>query len=165
MNIETDKESLFVKMVLDAWQTQNKRVDDLLGKISNEQLMQETAPGRNTGIYLLGHLAAVNDGLFKLLGIGERLRPELDEIFLNMPDKSGQQMPSADELKKYWNEINSKLTDHFSNMQPAEWFQKHTAVSEEDFAKEPHRNRLNVVITRTVHEGYHLGQLNYLKTK
>jgi hypothetical protein len=165
MNIETEKETLFIKMVIDAWQKQNERVDELLGKISNEQLQQETAPGRNTGFYLFGHLAAVNDRLFELLGIGERLHPELDEIFLSTPDMSGQQMPSVDELKQYWNEINSKLTDHFNNMQPGEWFQKHTTVSEEDFAKEPHRNRLNVMITRTVHQGYHLGQMNYLKSK
>src|SRR5882724_5049822 len=94
--------ALFVKMVLTAWQTQNTRVDELLNQFTNEQLLQETAPGRNTGIYLLGHLAAVNDSLFKLLALGERLHPELDAIFLESPDKSGQQMPSADELKKYW---------------------------------------------------------------
>ena len=105
MNTETTTSpALFVQMVLTAWQLQNTRADDLLNKISEDQLMQETAPGRNTGIYLLGHLAAVNDGLFKLLGIGERLHSELDEIFLNNPDKSGQTMPSVDELKKYWKE-------------------------------------------------------------
>src|SRR6267378_3366933 len=112
VNDTTTSEALFVKMVLDAWQTQNKRVDDLISKLTDEQLAQETAPGRNTGVYLLGHLAAVNDGLFKLLGVSERLHPELDEIFLSTPDKSGQQMPTIDELKKYWEEINTTLTDY-----------------------------------------------------
>jgi hypothetical protein len=157
--------ALFVKMVLTAWNQQNTRVDELLEKISDEQLLNETAPGRNTGIYLLGHLAAVNDGLFKLLGIGERLYPELDEIFLNSPDNSGKIFPAVDELKKYWKEINTALTNKFNAMQPEEWFERHTAVSEEDFAKELHRNRLNVIITRSVHQGYHLGQMNYLKSK
>jgi hypothetical protein len=156
-------EALFVKMIMTAWQTQNTRVNELLESLSNKQLLQETAPGRNTGIYLLGHLAAVNDTLFKLLDLGERLHPELDTIFLSSPDKSGIAMPSIDELKKYWNEINTTLTDHFNKMQPAEWFTRHTTVSEEDFAKEPHRNKLNVIITRTTHQSYHLGQLNYLK--
>jgi len=165
MNIETDKETIFIKMVLDAWQKQNERVDELLAKISNEQLQQETAPGRNTGFYLFGHLAAVNDRLFELLGIGERLHPELDAPFLENPDKSGQQMPSVDEIKRYWNDINTALNEKFNAMQPHEWFQKHNAVSDEDFAKEAHRNRLNVIITRTVHQGYHLGQMNYLKDR
>lgn len=150
-------------MVLTAWHGQNTRVNDLLEKLSDEQLSAETAPGRNTGIYLFGHLVAVNDGLFKLLDLGERLHPELDDIFLRSPDKSGLAMPSIDALKTYWNEINSTLTDHFNKMQPSDWFARHTSVSEEDFAKEPHRNKLNIIITRTVHQGYHLGQMAYLK--
>ena len=158
-------ETIFVKMVMLAWQTQNTRVNELLKSLSDEQLSQETAPGRNTGIYLLGHLAAVNDSLFKLLNLGERLHPELDAVFLDNPDKSGMEMPTVDVLKNYWMGINSKLTEHFNKMQPDEWFLRHSAVSEEDFIKEPHRNKLNVLITRTTHQSYHLGQLAYLKNK
>ena len=72
-------------------------------------------------------------------------------------------MPSAGELKKCWNEINTALSAIFSTMQPADWLERHSAVSAEDFAKEPHRNKLNVIISRTVHQSYHLGQMNYLK--
>lgn len=167
MNTVTNETSpaVFVKMVITAWQTQNIRINELLEIISDEQLLQETAPGRNTGIYLFGHLAAINDRLFELLALGERIHPELDAVFLDNPDRSGLAMPPVDELKKYWNGINTALTDHFNKMQPGEWFTRHTAVSEEDFAKEPHRNKLNVLITRTVHQGYHLGQMNYLKNK
>ncbi|HEY1869482.1 MAG TPA: DinB family protein, partial [Chitinophagaceae bacterium] len=140
--IQETSTALFVKMVLTAWHLQNTRVDELLHKLSDADLMKETAPGRNTGVYLLGHLAAVNDGIFEILGIGERLHAELDEIFIDSPDKSGQRMPSADQLKQYWKEINTALTDHFNAMQPEGWFEKHNSVSAEDFAKEPHRNRL-----------------------
>ncbi|HEX5151026.1 MAG TPA: DinB family protein [Parafilimonas sp.] len=164
MKTETNLSSeLFVKMMLTAWQLQNTRVDELIDQLSDEDLMKETAPGRNTGIYLFGHLAAVNDGIFTILGLGERLHPELDEIFLDNPDKSGKAFPSIDDLKKYWKEINTALTNQFNAMQPDEWFQKHNSIPEEDFAKEPHRNKLNVIITRTVHQGYHLGQMAYLK--
>jgi hypothetical protein len=169
MNTETNEagspEVVFVKMVMLAWQTQNARVNELLANISDEQLLNETAPGRNTGIYLLGHLAAINDNLFKLLDLGERLHPELDAVFLDNPDKSGIAMPPIEVLKKYWNEINAKLTDHFNKMQPADWLAHHAAISEEDFLKEPHRNKLNVLITRATHQSYHLGQLAYLQNK
>jgi hypothetical protein len=157
-------ESLFVQMAMMSWQTQNTRLDDLLNKLSDEQLMNETAPGRNRGIYLLGHLAAVNDGLFKILDLGERLHPELDAVFLSTPDKSGQTMPTIKELKNYWKEINNAITVKFNAMRPQDWFEKHTAVSEEDFAKEPYRNKLNVLLNRTAHQSYHLGQMNYLKS-
>lgn len=159
-----NRDALFIKMTLDAWQTQNKRLDDLIKTFSDEQWMKETAPGRNTGIYLLGHLAAINDNLFKIFALGERLHPELDAIFLEAPDKSAQQMPTLENLKKYWQEINSKLASLFNNLQPDDWFAKHALVSDEDFAKEPHRNKLNVILNRTAHQSYHLGQLTYLKT-
>jgi hypothetical protein len=36
-------------------------------------------------------------------------------------------------------------------------------VTEEDFANEPHRNRLAILLSRTSHASYHLGQLMFLK--
>ena len=49
-------DALFVNMVMLAWQNQNNEVNKLLDTLSEEQLSKETAPGRNTGVYLLGHL-------------------------------------------------------------------------------------------------------------
>lgn len=158
-----NKDELFIKMVIAAWQTQNTRVDNLLETLSEQQLAAETAPGRNSGIYLLGHLAAVNDALLPLLGFGEKLHPELENIFLKNPDKSGIPKPAPEELKKYWKEINAKLEQHISETRPEEWFTRHATVSAEDFAKEPHRNKLNILINRTNHQSYHVGQMNYLK--
>jgi hypothetical protein len=160
----TERE-LFVKMVLDAWETQNSRVDKLLEELSDEQLGAENAPGKNTGVYLIGHLTAVSDGLLPILGLGNRLYPQLEEVFLKNPEKSGLEKPSVAELKRYWREVTAKIKQHFSEMRPDEWLAKHVAISAEDFAKEPHRNKLNVLISRTTHQSYHLGQLVYLKDK
>ena len=157
--------TVFMKMAISAWDTYNARVNKLLDTLSEEQLLAETAPGRNTGIYLIGHLVAVNDALFPILGFGERLYPELDNIFVQSPDKSGHKMPSISELKEYWNKVNAKLTDHINQMPADEWFTRHNNVSEVDFSKEPHRNKLNIIINRTNHTSYHLGQLAYLAKK
>jgi hypothetical protein len=154
---------LIVKMAVDAWQTQNTRVDKLLTTLSDAQLANEIAPGKNTGTYLLGHLTAVNDNLFPLFGFGERLYPQLDDIFLKSPDKSGKVFPPISELKKYWSDVNSKLLQHISKLPPESWLTRHNSVSEEDFAKEPHRNKLNVLLNRTTHQSYHLGQMMLLK--
>ncbi len=40
----------------------------------------------------------------------------------------------------------------------AEWLQRHAAVSGEDFAKDPLRNRFSILLSRTNHLSYHLGQ-------
>ncbi len=161
-NDATEKE-IFVKMILDAWNAQNERVDKFLAEVSDDELKTEIATGKNSGVYLAGHLAAVNDNLFEILGIGENLYPELKEVFLGNPENKEKETVSIDELKKYWGEINAELSKKFSELSPAEWFEKHASVSAEDFAKEPHRNRLNVLLSRTIHQSYHLGQLNILK--
>ncbi len=157
--------TIFIKMALSAWDTQNERINKLLNTLSDEELLAETAPGRNRGIYIIGHLTVVCDRLFPLLGFGERLYPELDKIFLDSPDNAGAEMPSINKLKEYWNKVTSRLSDQIKSMLADEWFAKHNSVSEEDFAKEPHRNKLNVIINRTNHSSYHLGQLIYLARK
>ncbi|MBC7890478.1 MAG: DinB family protein [Ferruginibacter sp.] len=161
-NENSGDKTIFVKMVLDAWESHNARFNKLMDVLTDEQLLQEVAPGRNRGIYLAGHLVAVNDGMLPILGFGEKLYPQLENIFLSNPDKTGIEMPSADELKKYRNEINLKLSSHINQLQPGEWFAKHTAVSTEDFDRAPHRNRLNILVNRTNHLSYHLGQLALL---
>lgn len=164
-NTIISEKELFIKMVISNWDLQVGRMNSVLTKLSDEQLSAPTASGRNTGVYLLGHLAAVSDGMFTFLGIGERLNPAMDEIFLRNPEESDLEKPSIAELKEYWNKANAILSEKMSQVAPEEWFNRHTAVSEEDFAKEPHRNKLNIVINRTNHLSYHLGQLVYLVKK
>jgi uncharacterized damage-inducible protein DinB len=166
--METQQETttaLFIKMAISNWELQNTRLNGLLNKLTDDELSAQTAPGRNSGIYLLGHLAAVSDGLFTFLELGDRLYPQLDEIFLKNSDTSGLEKPSVADIKEYWHHVNTMLKQKFDAMQPEEWFTKHSAVSAEDFAKEPHRNKLNILINRTIHQGYHMGQLTYLVKK
>jgi hypothetical protein len=159
--IATEKE-VMIKMVLSYWQVVNRRVSDLFNKLSDEELSTETAPGRNTGVYLLGHLTAVHDAMFPILGFGERQYPNLYEVFVENPDKSGLEKSSASFLRESWTTVTTSLQAHIDATQPNEWFKRHNSVSEEDFAKEPQRNKLNIIINRTNHLSTHLGQLIYL---
>jgi hypothetical protein len=160
-----DQQTLFVKMALDAWNIQIDRTSKLIDSLSDDELQQEVAPGRNTGSYLVGHLAAIHDALFTLLGFGDKLKPELYDVFVKNPDKSNLEKPSTKELRNFWNDVNNKLADHFNRLTVDEWFEKHTAVTDSDFQKEPHRNKLNVLLNRTNHLANHLGQLIFLKKK
>ena len=154
---------IMVKMVLDAWHSKIKEANDIFDNLTDEQLQIEVAPNRNRGIYLLGHLTATHDGMLPLLNFGDRFYPQLDEIFIDNPDKSKTLINSANELRAFWKNINSTLADHFSKLSPDAWFEKHNAVSKEDFIMQPHRNKLNVIINRTNHLSYHNGQLIFLK--
>jgi ribosomal protein L16 Arg81 hydroxylase len=61
--------------------------------------------------------------------------------------------------EKYWGEVNGKLLSQFENLSADEWLLRHHAMSEEDYAKDPTRNRLAVLRSRTNHVSYHLGQM------
>jgi len=159
------QEDLFIKMVLDAWHTQVKHADDLFNSLPDDQLFREIAPGRNRGVYLLGHLTAVHDRMLPILGFGDQRYPHLYKTFVESPDRAEANLPSIEDLRNYWKETNNFLSEHFSKLSAEEWFQKHNAVSEVDFAKEPHRNKLNIIINRTNHLANHLGQLLLLKSR
>jgi hypothetical protein len=151
-------EQLFVTGALNVWKANIDRADKLFFALTADQLQKEIAPGKNRLIYLWGHLTAVHDRMLPLLGFGPRLHADLDEIFLTKPDKAVQKIPSGEEIKKSWNEVNGKLRDGFAKLSPADWLQRHADVSAEDFAKEPLRNRFAILLSRTNHLSYHLGQ-------
>jgi hypothetical protein len=151
-------EELLGITALNSWKLVIGRLDKSLVTMTDEQLQRQVAPGKNRLYYLLGHLTAVHDRMLPMLGIGERLHPELDEPFLTNPDKASDDSVSASDLKKAWTEVNHKLTAAFERFTPEDWVQKHTAVSDEDFAKDPTRNRIAVVISRTNHASFHTGQ-------
>lgn len=152
-----------VRMISDRWNASIKNCDDLFNSLSDEQLQKEIAPGKNRGVYLLGHLIAVHDDMLRLLDLGDKKYPELYKIFIEAPDKTVSEIPSAKELRSIWNEQKEDLKQKFESLKSEDWFERHTAVSAEDFSKEPHRNKLNILLTRTTHLAYHTGQLVLLK--
>jgi hypothetical protein len=151
-------EQSIVASAVHSWKLNLERADKLFSSLSEEQLLTEIAPGKNRLIYLWGHLIAVHDAMLPLLGLGQRLHQELDAAFLTGADKSVAELPSAAELKHHWDEVNSALLTGFSNFTAGDWAQKHTVVSEADFAANPLRNRLAILLSRTSHVAYHLGQ-------
>jgi uncharacterized damage-inducible protein DinB len=156
-------EELFLNNAIGSWKQVIGRIDKGFLQLSDEEIQKQVAPGKNRLIYLLGHLTAVHDRMFSLLGIGERLHPELDEAYISNPDRTLPDPVAPADLKKLWSEVNRRLTEAFEKLTPAEWLQKHTAVSDEDFAKDPSRNRLSILLSRTNHAAFHTGQAVLVK--
>lgn len=159
----TTETDLLVKMIIAAWDAQNNQLSKLLNELTDEQLYKQIAPGRNRGIYLLGHLIAVSDAMLPLLGFCELLFPELQPVFIKNPDNAAEEMPSISTLKENLHTVNAKLNEHIKVTTATQWLERHTAVTAEAFVNEPHRNKLNVIISRTNHMANHLGQLLLLK--
>lgn len=153
------QEQLLIDTALRAWKFNVDRVEKSFSSLTDEQLETRVAPNRNRLLYLLGHLAAVHDRMLPLLGVGERKHPELDKFFLEEADSGGASPVPASTLKQVLVETDRELWDAFSKWSPTEWASRHTSVSEADFAKEPHRNRLSVLLSRNSHLAFHHGQI------
>ena len=152
-------EELLIAAPLKSWKQVLGQFDKALAALQNDQLQNRVAPGKNRIFYLLGHLTAVHDRLLPMLFIGDRLHSELDEVFISNPDGALADPVSAADLRSAWSEINSKLTAAFERFTPQDWLRKHSSVSDEDFAQDPTRNRLSVVLSRTNHLSFHTGQI------
>ncbi len=151
-------EQVCVTSTLNSWKSIVERADKLFSGLNEEQLQKEVAPGKNRLVYLWGHLTAVHDRMLPLLGVGERLHPEYDALFVTNPDRTAAELPALAEMKKSWDAVNSKLLAGMAKFSAAEWLQRHSSASEEDFAKDPSRNRFAILLSRTSHIAFHLGQ-------
>src|ERR1700733_12580367 len=151
-------EGSYAALGLKIWKTQIDRADKLFGGLSSEEVLREIAPGRNRLLYLWGHLTAVHDAMLPLLGLGERLHPEFDVAFVSNPDKSRAGIPSHEPGRQAWNRVNGELSSGFEKMSWPYWLERPSSVSAEDFAKDSSRNRFAILLRRTNHPSYHLGQ-------
>lgn len=151
-----------VSMVLKGWDNALREWDDLLAGISDEQLAKEIVLGRNRGVYLLGHLIAVHDEMLKILGLADLQYPEWQTLFIQLPDRSAP-LPPAALLRTTWKQQCDLIRNKFRQLTVGQWFDRHRLISAENFVNEPHRNRLNVVLTRIAHVHHHTGQLALLQ--
>ena len=130
-----------------------------------EEFEFEVAPGRNRVLYLFGHLLAIHDGMYALLGFGARAYTHLDRLFLTEPDCTGSEYPALAELRAAWTSLHPTLDDKLQTLSPEAWAGPHTAVSQADFKENPRRNRFSVLLSRTNHLAHHMGQVRLAKQR
>jgi len=158
-----DQQTVSVKAALNAWQIQADRTTKFINESSDELLLKEIAPGKNRGIYLVGHLAAIHDAIPEILVFGKKAHPELAAIFITAPDKTIDNIPTVSELRTIWTSVHDRLKNEFSKIPAENWFTRHESMTDADFEKDPARNKMSVLLNRTNHFAYHFGQLRLLK--
>jgi uncharacterized damage-inducible protein DinB len=142
------------------WDVYNRRMQKALDTISDEDFNKPIVPGGNSPSWLLGHLADTDDALLELFGIRNRMFPELANIYHHERGTNQSGHLSKEELTTKWKAIVAELDRSFKSWNESDWHSRHMAVSEEDFKKEPHRNKLNVMLSRVTHKASHLGQID-----
>src|SRR5258707_2639147 len=110
---------------------------------SGKQILVGVATEKTTTSSFGGPPTAVNDAMFSVLRLGERLHPELDAVFISQPDRSVP-LPTSTEIAKCWEDGHTALLSRFKTLSPKEWLERHANVSPEEFEGNPMRNRLAV---------------------
>ncbi|GAC1587892.1 MAG: hypothetical protein NVS3B19_07190 [Ginsengibacter sp.] len=101
--------------------------------------------------------------MVKIFGLGQPLFPEYEQPFIRTPDHSGQEFPSPSELRENYKKHREELKSIFEKITLDEWMSKHSLMSDDDFEKEPTRNKMSVLLSRIHHLAYHLGQMKLAK--
>jgi hypothetical protein len=147
-----------ITQVINYWSGQNKLIEKLFTRYADTAYLRPIAPGRNSGAFVMAHLIAASDAMLPMLDMGDLLFPELAPL-ISLPESANYIKLDPVELRAKWTIVNSFLEKKFNAMTVSEWFEKHTMVSQEDFEKEPLRNKLSILISRAGHVSYHRGQL------
>src|SRR5260370_25346391 len=95
-------QQLSATVAINSWKLVAERAGKTFSNFTEDELFKEVAPGKNRIVYICGHLIATHDAMFSILGLGPRLHPDLDAIFISNPDETAAQLPSAAHLEPYW---------------------------------------------------------------
>lgn len=147
-----------ITTALHSWNQWLSRADKIFGSLSDEKILAEIIPGKNRIVYIFGHLITLHDAMISQLRLGESSFSQYRSLFIEQPDRAVE-LPPVEELRAAWKQTNEALSRYFAELPAEAWFERHASVSEEDFTKEPHRNRLAILLSRTAHLSYHIGQL------
>lgn len=148
-----------IEICLIQWDTYNRRMQKMLDALTIDHFNKAIVPGGNSPSWLMGHLADTDDALLELFGIRKRMFPQLAKIYHHERGTNQTGHLSKEELNTQWKAIVAELDNTFKSMSESDWHNRHMAVTEEDFKKEPHRNKLNVMLSRVSHKASHLGQI------
>lgn len=151
-----------IEQILNHWKGKVNQTTEIFKKIGAASAMEPVAPGKNTAIYLLGHLIAVHDRMFEALNLGERNYVAYEGLFLTA-QQSTDAYPDFETLLEQWIVLNDQLYGKFMQLSPGDWLKQHHYVSKSDFLLEPHRNKLSILLTRFTHIFHHGGQLALIK--
>jgi len=155
-------EKLIITQCLAAWEQRVAQATKIFDSLSDWAMDAEIAPGRNKVVYVIGHLLAVHDRMIEAMELGERSHADLDHLFIDAQQPDAV-YPDTAWLKESWGKLHQFLNEKFNQMTIEDWMSKHIYVTAEEFATQPERNKLNLLISRTNHLSSHNGQLLLVK--
>jgi hypothetical protein len=146
------------KMVITDW------VNGMLGKMSDDDFKIEISPGKNHGVFLLGHFIGSEDDLSVFLGKGDYMFPEYQKIFMGKVTLlSPQEYPSVSEMKENWKKVCGKSEKIYLELTDEELNEPHAMIKDPE--KDYFKTKARVLMAWQLHQAYHAGQLAIIASK
>lgn len=135
-------------------------IDQHLNSLSDEDLKNEIAPGRNTGIWTLGHLIASMDDIGLYLSDKDKDYKDYWEMFgPGSKLQPSDTYPPVTEMRDKWKKVNEKAKKIIGNVSDEDLENDHNNKTDTtDFYK----TKKKVIDCWILHQMYHAGQLGIL---
>lgn len=135
----------------------------ILSRIPDDDLKKEISPGKNHGIWLLGHIITCEDDFALLMGKGEITYPDYQKMFgEGTKPLSHDNYTPISEMRGRWKEMVEKNKKIYSELNDDVLKEPHAQLKDEnDFCK----TKEDICVHWQVHLMYHVGQLSVLIPK
>jgi hypothetical protein len=161
------------------WKISAGWISNIIKSLSDDELKMEIIPGKNHGVWLLGHLIESEDDLSKFLGKAPMLFPHYEEIFgQGSKLKPADEYPPVSQLREEWAKVIEKNNNLILSVTDEEWNEPHcldsglTANNDagdtesrqagpDDFFQTKGR----CIMIWILHQMYHAGQLAMILSK
>ncbi|MDZ4713123.1 MAG: DinB family protein [bacterium] len=139
-------------------------INENINALTDDEYRMELSPGRNHGVWLLGHLIVSDDDLSTFLGKGPLLYPQYAEMFgqkskLSVPEN----YPAVSVLKECWEKVCEKNKKIYSGLTDNELNEPHALI--ENIQTDYFKTKDRVIIAWHFHQLYHTGQLAVLVSR
>jgi len=140
-------------------------VDMYLNAITDEELKAEIIPGRNHGVWILGHLIASDDDLSLYITKEHITYPDIHKLFKQGSTiQSPEKYPPVPDLREKWKRI-CKKNENLFNQLTDEVLDEYHEMIKGDPAKDYFKTKERVLINWTFHQIHMAGELALLLGK
>lgn len=142
----------------------NGWVNRTLETLSDDDLMHSIAPGKNHGVWLLGHLIESEDEVSRYLGKGDMMFPGYEKLF---GEGSMLQPPSiypeASALREQWKQVSEKNNTMLGSLTDDEL---DDPLPHDNGSKlyQLMKTKAGCITFWNLHAMYHQGQLGVIRT-
>lgn len=152
------------QLIYEQWKIAVGWTTKTINKITDDQFLMEISPGKNTGIWVLGHLIHTEDKLSEYLGKGDIIFPFLMKYFASGTKPiSADYYPPIPDLRELWEKVILKNDKIISQVYDKEWEEPHKLINNPDSL--PFETKGGCLYRWALHQMYHNWQLVMLASE